>query len=113
MKVGGGKECDGICGEGFRKLSRMRWGRKRSGVTAQLGSALTDEENQHSSQDGASVFGALGAQVDAGHGHQEHHHRQESQDGASDHQGTSGLDVGCGDTRDVCVKGLRTFQNAQ
>lgn len=43
---------------------------------------LTDDENEHSSQDGAPAFGALGfaAQTDAGHGHQEQDHRQETQD---------------------------------
>lgn len=67
-----------------------------------LNKVLTDDEYEHSSQHYAFVFGALGflAQADAGHGHQERHHRQETQYRSSDHQGSSGLDVGC---RDIYV----------
>lgn len=57
---------------------------------------LTHYEDQHSSNDRASVFVALGlvAEVDAGHGHQDHAHGGKTQDRTRDHQGARGLGVG-------------------
>jgi len=63
--------------------------------------SLTDDEHEHPPQHGALVLGALrlvAAAADARHGHEDHRHGGEAEDGARDHQGAGRLDVGCTET---------------